>query len=187
MKILNLYAGIGGNRKLWGDDHENTFDTANSNAMLSESILNFCLEFATTAMVQKAVREFRLVNIAYDLKIYIKSEFTEINDDLSFGVAVSDAFEKFKTDQILLINVNRDLDAVRNWLKLMGKYHPNYSEKVLLHDALVETNNRLNEPINEFLKLYKKAQKKRGKIISVRMKKQPKFSNPFQKVQECRG
>ena len=22
MKILNLYAGIGGNRKLWGDDHE---------------------------------------------------------------------------------------------------------------------------------------------------------------------
>jgi len=22
MKILNLYAGIGGNRKLWGNDHE---------------------------------------------------------------------------------------------------------------------------------------------------------------------
>ena len=22
MKILNLYAGIGGNRKLWGDNHE---------------------------------------------------------------------------------------------------------------------------------------------------------------------
>jgi DNA (cytosine-5)-methyltransferase 1 len=31
MKILNLYAGIGGNRKLWGDDHEITaveFDPA---------------------------------------------------------------------------------------------------------------------------------------------------------------
>jgi len=24
MKILNLYAGIGGNRKLWGDEHEVT-------------------------------------------------------------------------------------------------------------------------------------------------------------------
>ena len=24
MKILNLYAGIGGNRKLWGDDHDIT-------------------------------------------------------------------------------------------------------------------------------------------------------------------
>ena len=24
MKILNLYAGIGGNRKLWGNDHEVT-------------------------------------------------------------------------------------------------------------------------------------------------------------------
>jgi len=22
VKILNLYAGIGGNRKLWGDEHE---------------------------------------------------------------------------------------------------------------------------------------------------------------------
>jgi DNA (cytosine-5)-methyltransferase 1 len=31
MKILNLYAGIGGNRKLWGDEHEITaveYDTA---------------------------------------------------------------------------------------------------------------------------------------------------------------
>lgn len=24
MKILNLYAGVGGNRKLWGDNHEIT-------------------------------------------------------------------------------------------------------------------------------------------------------------------
>jgi DNA (cytosine-5)-methyltransferase 1 len=24
MRILNLYAGIGGNRKLWGDEHEVT-------------------------------------------------------------------------------------------------------------------------------------------------------------------
>lgn len=24
VKILNLYAGIGGNRKLWGDNHETT-------------------------------------------------------------------------------------------------------------------------------------------------------------------
>lgn len=24
MKILNLYAGIGGNRKLWGDNHDIT-------------------------------------------------------------------------------------------------------------------------------------------------------------------
>ena len=24
MKILNLYAGIGGNRKLWGDEHQVT-------------------------------------------------------------------------------------------------------------------------------------------------------------------
>ena len=24
MKILNLYAGIGGNRQLWGDEHEIT-------------------------------------------------------------------------------------------------------------------------------------------------------------------
>ena len=30
MKILNLYAGIGGNRKLWGDDHEVTAVEINS-------------------------------------------------------------------------------------------------------------------------------------------------------------
>jgi len=38
MKILNLYAGIGGNRKLWGDDHEITaveFDPAIAEAYRS--------------------------------------------------------------------------------------------------------------------------------------------------------
>ena len=30
MKILNLYAGIGGNRKLWGDEHEITAVELNS-------------------------------------------------------------------------------------------------------------------------------------------------------------
>ena len=31
MKILNLYAGIGGNRKLWGDEHEVTAVEINTN------------------------------------------------------------------------------------------------------------------------------------------------------------
>ena len=38
MKILNLYAGIGGNRKLWGNDHEITaieYDLATANAYQS--------------------------------------------------------------------------------------------------------------------------------------------------------
>ena len=30
MKILNLYCGIGGNRKLWGDEHEVTAVEINS-------------------------------------------------------------------------------------------------------------------------------------------------------------
>ena len=31
MKILNLYAGIGGNRKLWGDEHNITAVEINPN------------------------------------------------------------------------------------------------------------------------------------------------------------
>jgi len=34
MKILNLYAGIGGNRKLWGDEHEVTAIEINPNIAL---------------------------------------------------------------------------------------------------------------------------------------------------------
>ena len=33
MKILNLYAGIGGNRKLWGDEHEITAVEINQDAV----------------------------------------------------------------------------------------------------------------------------------------------------------
>lgn len=38
MKILNLYAGIGGNRKLWGDQHEITA------VELNREIAEFCVE-----------------------------------------------------------------------------------------------------------------------------------------------
>ena len=42
-KILNLYAGIGGNRKLWGDEHEITaveYDEATADVYTS-SIKDF--------------------------------------------------------------------------------------------------------------------------------------------------
>jgi len=39
MKILNLYAGIGGNRKLWGDDHEITAVLPNKRQVLRNCVL----------------------------------------------------------------------------------------------------------------------------------------------------
>lgn len=39
MKILNLYAGIGGNRKLWGDEHEIT--AVENNPNIAEIYLDF--------------------------------------------------------------------------------------------------------------------------------------------------
>ena len=35
MKILNLYAGIGGNRKLWSDEHEITASKVGKMVMFS--------------------------------------------------------------------------------------------------------------------------------------------------------
>lgn len=35
MKILNLYAGIGGNRKLWGNEHQITADEISKEAFLA--------------------------------------------------------------------------------------------------------------------------------------------------------
>ena len=40
MKILNLYAGIGGNRKLWGDEHDGVIPIAQVENCLPEAIGN---------------------------------------------------------------------------------------------------------------------------------------------------
>jgi len=39
MKILNLYAGLGGNRKLWGDEHEIT--AVENNPKIAEKYMLF--------------------------------------------------------------------------------------------------------------------------------------------------
>jgi hypothetical protein len=49
---------------------------------------------------------------------------------------------------------------------------------VARHDLLVAMNNQLNQPINDFLKLYKKAQKARNNRISVVKKKERIFQLP---------
>ena len=42
MKILNLYCGIGGNRKLWGDKHEVTAVEINSDIATTSIYINLC-------------------------------------------------------------------------------------------------------------------------------------------------
>src|SRR5690554_4893850 len=145
---------------------------------MNEIILKYCLENASIKSVQKAVKSFNPKKIAYDLKLHICSEFN-LNKGGEFGVAISNAFEPYKVNQIELVELNREIDNVRRWLKFQGRFHPEYTNKVIEHDALCLMNNTLNEPITQFLKDYKKAQKLKGKKISVKMKKQPNFYNPF--------
>lgn len=144
---------------------------------LSQQVLNYCLENASVKSVQSAVRNNNLSGIAYDMKIYLASEFPELrNDDgsigLKFGIIVSDAFAKFKTDDhVLASDLLRKIDAKRRLVKILGKHHRDYLKHALEHDQLVSISNALQEPINNFLALYKKAQKRKGKNLSVRKPK----------------
>ena len=143
------------------------------------TILNFILENAPAYIVQASVKEFNIKGIPNKMKVSIIGEFPEFNSrPLQFGVAVSDALDEFKTDQITLIELSHKILSIQRRLSFCSKWHPDYSNLCIEHDALVTMSNKLNEPITRFLKLYKKAQKAKGVRLSVVKKKQRHFPQP---------
>ena len=159
---------------------ENTNNTLSENCLLSDAIFQFCLENATIKQVQSAVKNYRLIQIAYDLKREIGWAFPEIyKENVRKALLFSSAFRNYNTDPIKMGELNREIDSIQRLLKLFGKFHNDYAALCLAHDSLVIEYNKMNEPITEFLKLYKKTQKLKGKKVSVRKKKEDSFYDPF--------
>lgn len=142
------------------------------------AIAQYIIENATPSQVQEAVNSYSIPSICYKMASSISGEFNIKRNTTSFGIAVSEAMQEFKTDSILLTEVNHQINQLQNRLKVMSKYHTEYLAKCLEHDALVEINNKLSEPITKFLKLYKKAQKEKGKNIRVVKKSEPRINKP---------
>ena len=148
------------------------------NSTLSKEVFNYCLQNAKTDIVQKAIKENNLRSIAYSMKMELVGQFPELRGEggsigLNFGLIASEAFDKYKVaDHILATELVRKIDAKFRLLKLIGKQHPDFMKHALEHDSLVELSNVLQEPINQFLRLYKLIQKSKGRKISIRRKKQ---------------
>ena len=67
MKILNLYAGIGGNRKLWGDDHEITaveYDQATAEV--------YTTYFPNDTVIVADAHDYLLNNYKYFDQLFLK-------------------------------------------------------------------------------------------------------------------
>jgi hypothetical protein len=142
-------------------------------------LLKFILENAQVHVVQQAVKEFNIPGIGYKMRMSIINEFPEYNGRaLQFGIDLSNELEAFKVDMIELSRINTEINAIHYKLSTYGKYHPTYKTLTVEHDILVELNNKLGEPITKFLELYKKAQKEKGKKISVVKKKERSFQSP---------
>jgi len=89
---------------------ENTKPTLSENCLLSDAILQFCLENATIKQVQSAVKNYRLIQIAYDLKREIGWAFPEINkENVRKALLFSSAFSKYNTDPIKMGELNREV------------------------------------------------------------------------------
>ena len=143
------------------------------------TILNFILENAPARLIQESVKEFNVKGIVYKMRNDIINEFPQYRGHaMQFGVDMSEALEEFKTDQILLTDINNQIISIQKKLSLFGKWHPQYLNLCTEHDALVTISNKLNEPIAKFLKLYKKAQKAKGLRLSVVKKSEIHFSQP---------
>lgn len=153
-----------------------TKSTMNTNTEFAEKVFNYCLENAKVPVVQDAVKRNRLVSIAYGMKMELVNEFPELRNESGciggkFGRVVSEAFEKYQSaDHIVSTELLRKIDAKLRLLRLIGKNHPDYLKHAMDHDALVDLSNAMQEPINEFLKLYKASQRKKGKKLSIRRK-----------------
>lgn len=144
---------------------------------LSEKVFQYCLQNARIDVVQQAVKDNSLQSIAYKMKMELVGEFPELRGDnggigLRFGLVASEAFEKYKVqNHIVAGELLKKIDAKARLVKLLGKQHPDYLKNALEHDTMVEISNALQEPVNEFLRLYKSVQRKRGNPVSVRKKR----------------
>lgn len=142
-------------------------------------LLNFILENAPAHIVQEAVREFDIKGIGYKMRMTIINEFPEYrNSPLQFGIDLSNEFKEFQAETIILIDLNNKITQLQNKIRIYSRWHDEYKGMCQEHDLMVELNNRLNEPINKFLKLYKKAQRNKGKRLSVVQKKQRHMAKP---------
>lgn len=148
---------------------------------LKKKILEYCLDYAPVYIVRESMKNCNVMSIPYMMKTELLSEFPElrkIGSGSSFGAIVSESFSAFKTDSIELTRCLSDIDKLKRYLKLIGKYHPEYLEKCLEHDAIVEYSNELAKPLSDFLKLYKKHQRKKGKTISVIKRRETRVDKP---------
>jgi hypothetical protein len=141
--------------------------------------LDFILANATVVNVQDAVKRFDVSGLPYTFRQSILNEFPEYRGcGLQLGIDISTVMAPFKADWSQLQEIDRKIRTIQTKLRLIGKWHTDYLPLCIEHDALVLLNNELNKPINDFLKLYKKAQKKANNKISVRKKSEPQFQQP---------
>lgn len=132
------------------------------------TILNYILSNAPKEVVQQAVQSFNLSSIGYYLKRSIINDYPKYrNRNGDFGVELANDLRPYSADWSFLQNANRDIDKCRRLMKLFGRHHPRYNELALMHDSLVLANNKMCEPITEFLKLYQKRQKDLGKSFRI--------------------
>lgn len=141
--------------------------------------LDFILTNATPQNVQAAVKRFDVTGLPYTFRQSIINEFPEYKGcGLQLGIDIADVMRQFKSDWMTLQATDLKIRQIQHKLGLLGKYHPDYLQLCIEHDALVILNNELNKPINEFLKLYKKAQRLNGKKLSVVKKREQQFQQP---------
>jgi hypothetical protein len=99
MKILNLYAGIGGNRKLWGDEHE---IVAVENNKDDDKTCNFLDKHAKKLAVvhSKKIDEvaMKCLNKLYGFDIYISPLMSKKKKELKESVVMAKKeIKKWKT------------------------------------------------------------------------------------------
>lgn len=93
MKILNLYAGIGGNRKLWGDDHEITA------VEYKEDVANIYSHFFPKDSIVVADAHQYLLDHYKEFDFIWSSPPCPTHSTARYAIAVGTDFEKYPNKQ----------------------------------------------------------------------------------------
>lgn len=132
-----------------------------------QEILQTLLERTSVKFFNECIKQFSANSLYYNEKKWLMWTFPELCSNLDFAIIMSDIMEPYRCDEIECHKNDRKITELYERYKLFGKYHPDAMKIIIEHDMLVIEQNRLLEPQNKLIALYKKVRRQmRNKIVA---------------------
>jgi hypothetical protein len=120
-------------------------------------ILEYVLRNTSVSVFNANIKSFSTQRLYYNLKKDLMRAFPELDSDLEFALRMAEIFRPYTCDEVTCKENDSKLNRMLHTYKGIRRAHPGKALEIAReHDAIAVTQNKLLEPQNRLIKLYKK-------------------------------